>query len=608
MLFKISGIFSKVPASSTLQFSFVIPFSRFLSYNPGAYETGASSNLTWIVLNEANDKNRVNSKIKDLIKGSESTLNQELFLFPLKDKALYRYPAGKRAWGEMQNVIIVAAVGLVILLIACFNFINLAVAMNMRRFLETGIKKVVGSKKSIIVYQFLGETFALIFVSLLSAIFLVYLTLPLLNAATGRQVEFRLSDPALLLLMLLMAVVTVLISGLFPALYLASSRPAIVLKGGKITGHSYSAFRQGMIVFQFAIPVSLIICMMIIKVQDSYMRNFDFGFDKEKLIIINNNDALQKHEESFRSDVQNVSGISGISFTNCIPSRNAKVTNDVSWTGKEATEKLHFWLINTDFDYNRVVNVQIKDGRYFDRSMASDSGCYVINDIAADVMKLKNPVGASISPEGTKGTVIGVFRNFHAIDLAGPYVPVIIRINPADRQYVLIRYQSGNYPEMIQKLEEIYRRYDPESVFEPVLFSNLSSFSNLVMPAGLMAVAFVIALLLACMGLYGLASFTSESRTKEIGIRKAHGAKTITIMRLLTGNYFKWLILATILSLPVVLLFGNSFLGRFNFHASIPLWVFIAGPFVAIMVAILTVSIQTWGVAKRNPVDALRNE
>ena len=284
--FKVSGVFRNVPAQSVMQFDFVIPFSKFLTDNSWALETGATANQTWILLKDNADNKFVENKIKNLIKNQETTLNQELFLFPLKEQILYSYAGGKRVWKEMQNIVIIGSIGFAILLIACFNFINLAIALNFRRYREAGIKKVAGSGKSAIVVQFLGETFIVTLISLLSAILLVKALLAGFNTMFNYDIHFRLLDLRMILFFVAITLFTGLISGLLPALYLASSNPINALKGKLITSHSYSFFRQSLIVFQFIIPVVLIICMMIIKTQDRYMRNFDAGVDQDKLIIL----------------------------------------------------------------------------------------------------------------------------------------------------------------------------------------------------------------------------------------------------------------------------------------------------------------------------------
>lgn len=606
-VFKVSGVIKDVPSQSKLQFDFVIPFSKFLTDNIWALETGSASNGTWVLLKNNINYKLVENKIRNLIKTQETTLNQELFLFPLKEQILYNYAGGRRVWKEMQNIVIIGTIGFAILLIACFNFINLAIALNFRRYREAGIKKVVGSSGSTIALQYLGETFILTLISLISALILIRLLLVGFNSMFNYNIQLQLFNIKMLAFLTSVTLFTGLTSGIFPALYLASTNPIDTLKGKIITGHSYSIFRQSLIVFQFAIPIVLIICMMIIKTQDSYMRNYDAGVDKD-LIVMNNSKNIQKHSESFRTELLAISGIDAVSFTNCIPTRGARVSSEVTWEGRDVTEKLHFWCINSDFDYNKTVKVKMVDGRFFNPSFSTDSTAYVINDVAASVMKNKNPVGTSITIEGRKGTIIGVFKDFHAIDLAGPFVPAIISVNSNDRPSILVRYSSGSFPAISNQIRTIFGHYEKEAPYQATPFRDLIPYSNLSLPSSLVGLAFIIALLMACMGLFGLASFTSENRTKEIGIRKANGATTVSVMGLLLTSYTKWLAIASVIALPLSFLFGKIFLGRFYFHTPIPIWAFLAGPVLAAIVALLTVISQTWSVASRNPVKALRYE
>lgn len=607
-VYKIAGVLKKIPSQSLLQFDFVIPFSKFLAQNNWANETGASANQIWVLLKNNVGNGLIVNKIKNLIKNQETTLNQELFLFPLKEKILYSYAGGKQVWKEMQKVVIIGSIGFAILLIACFNFINLAIALNIKRYKEVGIKKIVGSDKSTILIQFLGETFILTLISLLNAIVFVKLLLNGFNTMFGGDIHFQLSDFRIVLIFAAITLFTGFLSGLLPALYLAFSNPISVLKGEMITNHTYSIFRQGLIVFQFTIPIVLIICMMIIKTQDRYMRNFDAGVDKDKLIILDNSENIQKHAESVKAELLAIPGIDAASFTSCIPTRGTRVSNDISWEGKDASEKLHFWCINSDFDYNKAVKIKMVEGRFFDSSFPTDSASYVINDIAAKVMKNKNPIGTTLTLDGKKGTVVGVFTDFHALDLAGPFVPTIIRIKPDDRQELLIKYSSGSYASITDKIRQIYKHYEPDNQFQARTFRDLPEFSGLNLPSNLVGLAFVIALMLACLGLFGLASFTAESRTKEIGIRKVNGATTPSIMRLLLTCYTRWLIIAFFIALPFAFALGEIFLGRFFFHTSMPYWTFIIGPAIAFIVALLTVSSQAWSVASRNPVKSLQYE
>ncbi|MGE5394731.1 MAG: ABC transporter permease [Candidatus Saccharibacteria bacterium] len=606
--FKVAGVFKNVPSASTLQFDFVLPISKFLADNPWAFDAGSSICSNWILLKQNTDYKLVESKIKDLIKGQESTLNQELFLYPLKDMALYSYVAGKKVWKGMQDVFIAATIGFAILLIACFNFINLAIALNMRRYCEVGIKKVAGAKRSSIIIQFLGETFLITFMSLISAIFFIELLLPGFNALFNTRLMLNLLDFKIIAIISSLLLLTILISGLLPALFLSSMKPTSVLKGKMVAGNSYGFIRQGSIVIQFTIPIVLIIILMVINRQDIYLRNYDIGLDKDKLIIVENFSTVQAQAEGIRSELNSIPEIDAVSFTNCLPTRGARVTNELSWEGKEDVEKLHFWCIDADFDYTKIVKINMAEGRFFNPAFSTDSANYVVNDIALEAMKKKVALGSMISLEGKKGTIIGIFKDFHAIDLAGPMVPVIIRINPLNKRYLIVHYSTGSLASVAPKIEAVFKHYEPTSQIHMTHFRDLYPINDLSFPSKLAGLSFIIALLLACAGLFGLASFTTERRTKEIGIRKVNGASTLYVMRLLLFSYLKCITIAFMIALPIAFFLGQSFLSRFHFHTPIPLLAFISGPIIADIIALLTVSAHSWHAASGNPVKALRYE
>jgi ABC-type antimicrobial peptide transport system permease subunit len=332
------------------------------------------------------------------------------------------------------------------------------------------------------------------------------------------------------------------------------------------------------------------------------------------MIILENSDNIQRQAESVKAELLKIPGIEAVSFTNCIPTRGATVSDEIRWDGKDATEKLLFWCINSDFDYNKTIKIRMKEGRYFDASFSSDSSNYVINDVAADVMKNQNPLGSNLVVNGKKGVIIGVISDFHTIDLAGPFVPTIIRISPSGRNTMLIKFSSGTYASMTDKIKKIYRQYDPETPLRPKLFrdfpiySSLPGFSNLNTPSNLIGLSSFIALMLACLGFFGLACFYAESRTKEIGIRKANGATTLSIMKLLLAGYAKWLLIASFIAIPIAFQLSKFFLNRFYFHTSLPLWTFLASPLIACLVAFSTVGLQTWKASTQNPVKSLKYE
>jgi putative ABC transport system permease protein len=606
--FTISGVMKNVPSSSSLRFDFIIPFSKFISENRWALESGASASQIWALLMHDADVKTADEKIKNLIKGEEATLNQELFLFPLKEKILYYYSGGRRVWREMQNLVIIGCIGFAILLISCFNFINLTIALNIRRYREAAVKKVFGAKKSSIILQHLGESFIITLISLITALDLVRVVIDVLNRAFNGDVKFNFSDFGIILFFAGIAIFTALVSGLLPALYLSSSKPVNILKGKPISDHSFSALRKGLIIFQFTIPIVLIIFVLIIKIQDSYIRNYDLGFDKNRLLVIASSNETEAHAESIRTDLLGLPGIESVSFTNCVPARGARVSNEVSWEGKNPSEKLHFWCINADYNYDETVNIEITDGRYFDISYSSDSTCFLINDVAAKAIGYEKPLGRTLTLEGRKGTIIGEFKNFHTIDLTGPFTPTIISLNKTGMTNMLVKINSGDYSEIQGKIKDVLNKYEPGKVIQPYLYSDLLKRTELTTTSNLVGIAFMVSILLACMGLAGLASFTAVSRTKEIGIRKINGASAFAIMRMLGINYSRWLTIASFISLPVAFILGSMFLSRFNFRTPMPYWTFIAGPAIAFLIALTALSWQSWRSASRNPADALRYE
>ncbi len=606
--YNVSGVLQGISEKSVMEFDFILPFSEFLASNESAMAIGATACRIWALLGTNADKDKVNIKIKNLIKDQEPTLNQDIFLFPLGEKILYSYANGKRVWRQMQYIVIVGCIGFAILLIACFNFINLSVAMNIKRYREAGIRKVTGASRSAIVLQYLGETLFITLVSLVIAAIITDALLFAFNRMFNADVHLYLADINTILFFVAVLLFTTLMSGLIPALYLSSSDPINVLKGKAVKSHSYSTFRQGLIVFQFSIPIVLIICMIIISEQNRFLRNYDVGVDRDKLIVIENSKNIKSHSESVREELLKIPGVDAVSFTNCLPSMNAAITSEVDWDGRDKSAKLDFWCINTDFDYNKIVNIKMISGRYFSPSFSSDTAGYVINDIAARMIGSNDPVGSIISVYGNEGPVLGVFSGFHTLDLSGPIVPTIIRIKPENGNRLLVKFSSGEYPSIAGKIGMVYKQYETELLFQPELFRDYAKDSRLEMPSKLVGWASAIAIILACLGLLGLSAFTAESRTKEIGIRKINGATTGTVMRLLLKGYTKWITIAFFLALPFAFLIGKNFLGRYYFHTSMPYWAFIAGPLLAYSIALLTVGFQTWRAASRNPVETLRYE
>ncbi|MCU0455435.1 MAG: ABC transporter permease [Bacteroidales bacterium] len=606
--FTVSAVLNDIPSLSYLQFDFIIPFQRFITENKQALEPGSSASMIWTLLHKDASLKSINERVKKLISEQETTKNQELFFFPLSEKILYSYSGGKRVWKELQYIVILGCIGFAILLIACFNYINLSIALNIRRYREAGIRKVAGARKFSIVSQHLGETTLLTLLCLATSIDLVRLAIGALNKAFNSDISFSAGDFEVIGIFAGITIFTALASGILPSLYLASSKPVDVLKGKIVRSHSFSFFRQSLIVFQFTIPVVLIICMMIVKTQDTYFRNYDLGFEKDRMLVIPNSEGLEAHAEYVRNDLLSIPGIESVSFSSCIPARGTRVTNDVGWEGKDPAQELHFWRVDADQEYFRTVNINVSYGRYFDKAFPSDSSSFVINDVAARIMDYKDPVGRTITIDGKKGTIIGVFRDFHTLDLAGPYTPTVIILSKEGKTNLLIKTGNADMPGISGRVQEVVAKYEPDKIWQINLYSDLPERSELTTVSEIIGLAFIISVILACMGLSGLAAFTAAGRTKEIGIRKINGATIASILRLLGMSYSRWILIASVISIPIAYILGTIFLARFNFRTPMPYWAFVAGPALAYMIALLAVGFQSWKAAARNPVEALRYE
>ena len=520
---------------------------------------------------------------------------------------LYDYRNGIRVWVS-NYLVLTGSIGLAILLIACFNFINLSIALSIRRNKEAGIKKVVGAKKRDIVIQFLLETFLVTIISMLVAIMIVELIRSGFNARFGDDIPLSLGNLSVLVCLTSIVIFTALVSGLVPVFYFASTNPILVLKGGYNTNNSFASFRKGLVIFQFVIPILMIILKLFVKGQDSYLKKMDIGFNKDRLFVVNNPPETDIHFGSIKSDLLTLPQMEAASFSNCVPTgRNTPFTTDVKWYSKNNQDKVNFWLINTDYDFSKVVNLKITGGRFFDPGFPSDSVNYVINDVAARIMNYPIPIGQQLTVEGKTGTIIGMFKDFYTVGL-GMYVPTIIRINSGSRSNLLIRFSDESKEDMTGQLKLIYSRYASDNTYQVKSFREIYDNTELQGVSNLTGLASGIAILLACLGLFGLSSFNTVRRTKEIGVRKVNGACTIDIVLLLIQSYTRWIVVAFLIAAPIAFLVGNMWLRRFNNHISFPWWAFVAGFLAVYSIAILVVIGQTYRIARRNPVDALRYE
>jgi len=525
--------------------------------------------------------------------------------------------------GSLRAIYIFGMIAVFILLIACINFINLSTARSTERAKEVGIRKTFGSEKNSLIYQFLIESTILSICSMFIALTLVLLALPFFNQVSGKHLAFAaFFTPGNIFLMLLLTLLTGIVAGLYPALILSSFRPIQVLKG-KFKSSSYGmALRNGLVVFQFAISVLLIICTIVVNRQMNFMTNgTELGFNKSNTIIIDRADLLNDKTKSFKTELQRIQNVQNVASASALPGQENYF--GVSWAVEGNTEPMTGRGIITDDRYQQVLGLQMKEGRFFSKDFPTDSLAVVLNEKAVAELGLKNPIGTRVvSPDavfnGRNGesyiyTVIGVVKDFHYQSLHDLITPLVFtssaRFN--DRmQFLAVKIQSANFKPALAAIETKWKEFVKDRPFHYSFLDKTVEAQYLAEQTTQKIFTFfsTLAILIACIGLLGLAAYTTHQRTREIGIRKVLGASVMNITKMLSINFLKLVLIASLIAFPVAWWAMHKWLQGFAYRINIGWWIFITAGMIALVIAIATVSFQAIKAALANPVKSLRTE
>jgi putative ABC transport system permease protein len=513
--------------------------------------------------------------------------------------------------GDIKYVYIFSIIALFILLIACINFMNLSTARSSLRSKEVGVRKVLGSSKSQLVRQFLAESFLLTFISILAAVVLVELFLPAFNGLVGRHLQTGyfnswLAIPALLVTLLIVG----LIAGSYPSFFLSSFQPAKVLKSSA-AGNKGNFLRSGLVVFQFIISIVLFVSTFVVYTQLRYIQNAKLGFDKDHILVIQRAWALENHADAFKQellknrdivDASNTSGMPGQAFDESV------FRTDNAQNGQQYLMS----VISSDYDFTKAMGIKIEEGRYFSREFPSDSQSVVLNESAVRTFGLTDPVGKRIRFAGDNIPlkIIGVVKDFHYGSLHEEIRPLVMMLRLGQTPYFAIQFKTSNVSGFLSYVRDEWRKFVPGKPFEYYfLGENLDQLYRAEQKTGKIFTSFsALAILIACLGLYGLAAFTAERRTKEIGIRKTLGSSVAEIVFLLSKQFTKWVLLANIVAWPVAYFAMNSWLEDFAYRVDMTPWAFIVSALAALTIAQLTVGFHAVRAATSNPVESLRYE
>lgn len=610
--FIISGIFEDIPKNSTFQFDYAISFQHLLNQQP--WQKDAWGNFVLKIYIEtvpSVSQDVINEKIKDIFSKHQDFDKSELFTQKFSDSHLFpvEYKEQKTI-GAISQLKLIAVIALIILALACINFANLSTALSSKRAREIGIKKIIGSKRKKLTSQFFAESLIISLIAILISILLTYLFLPAFNALFSKYLEFKVNEPVILIAIIAVWLLTAFISGIYPALMMSSFRPLNVIKNNSSSGPQATVFKKILVVFQFTMAITLIIVMLTVDKQIQFVKNKDLGIDKENILFFECNNGIYNHRNAFKNDLLKLPGVKQVTYSSMNPIDVKQSTSGLNWDGKNRDDDQWFSIITTDFDFVKTFGVKLKEGRDFSLAYTTDSSNFLINEKACLAMGLKRPIGQDLSLWEKPGKIIGVVKDFNIGHLAMPIFPLIINVAPNYSQ-VFVKIEKGGDSVVLDNISKVFKKYTPDHPFEYTFqtdyFDEIYK-NNLFMIGELSSIFCILAIIISCLGLYGLTSLAAAQRTKEIGVRKANGAKLINILRLLLTDFLKWVGIAYLIALPLGVFLVKNMLNEFAFHFQLNHTIFVYAGIAALTIAIFTVSWQTWRAATRNPVEALRYE
>jgi ABC-type antimicrobial peptide transport system permease subunit len=609
---KVTAVFNDIPENSSIRLDFVIPFDRLMKQKGNEWMSNWGSNgiQTFVKLHRADAMGAVNEKIKEFIKKRNEGSVVDLFLFPMKDWRLRsNFEKGNQSGGRIAYVWAFEIVAIFILLIACINFMNLATARAMNRSREVGVRKAVGAQRWSLIVQFMAESIAITFMSLGVALILVHLLMPMFNDLTSKHISMDYTQPVIVIGLITSLVVTGLVAGSYPAIFLSSFRPAAVLKGNTSQIFGGSALRKALVVFQFTLSVALIACALVVYRQISYIQTKNLGFDKENQLFFSRREGIRKSFAAFREEALRNPVIKAVAQASALPMEVGSSTG-AEWKGKTEDDKVLFPVIQIDHDYLALAEFKFVDGRNFSRDVIADSVNYVITEDAARRMRMDNPVGEELTVWDRPGRVIGVVKDFHSSSLYSNIEPVIFMLIPEYSGNIFVRYEPGKGVEAVKIMEGIHKKFEPEFPFEPEFLDDAfnQQYKSEAMIGKLSTVFTVMAIFISCLGLFGLASYTTERRTKEIGIRKVMGATVSNLVLMLCRDFVLLVVLSIAVGCPVAWYVMQKFLDQYQFHTDLSLWIFVITAVSILLIAILTVAYRSLTASIKNPATALRTE
>jgi putative ABC transport system permease protein len=615
--YTISGLIANIPSNSSFQYEWFVPFNILdenynKQYQPNGLEGdwGNYNYDTYFLLRENTSADVAAKKLTKIHVNNQKETNESTFSYalnPLSQLHLYNADGTE---GSIKTVRIFTIVAIVILLIACINYVNLATARATKRAKEVSVRKIVGAHLSQVFTQFLGESVLLFSLALFLAMLIISAVIPLYNEIAGKAMEFSLSNPTILLVLGATMLGTIVVAGIYPALLLSSFKPVEALKGKFTIGGSTTLFRKMLVVTQFSMSVILIVSTLLIGEQLTFMREKELGYDKENVFAFGLRGEMYNKKEAIKAELSKQAGVTGVSFSNGFIVSLGSSTSDIEWEGKKENEQLIASQISTDKEFMDVFKLHLKEGEWFSGTKA-DSNKFILNETAIQAIGLKEPVlGQPFTFHGVKGNITGIVKDFHFASLHQKIDPIVLFHNPNWFGVVNVKTSGKSAGQAIAAAEKVWKQYQPDIPFEYNFMNEAFDllYKSEQRTAKLFNIFAGIAILISCLGLFGLAAFTAEQRTKEIGVRKVLGASVTNITALLSKDFIKLVVISNLIAWPIAWYLMHKWLENFAYQIPISLWVFVVAGVLALLIALLTISYQSIKAALANPVKSLRSE
>ena len=615
-LFTISGVFKSLPSNSTEQFDLVLNFDYFFEIFKNNLSNWGNSNPNTYILSKLNcNSSALNDKITNFISTKDHHLESNtLSLVPYSERYLYNnYESGVQVGGRIEYVKLFSVIAIIILTIACINFMNLSTARATRRIKEIAVKKVIGANRKKLVFQYLTESLLYSFLALLVAIILVVIWLPNFNQITGKNLSFAF-NAHLVLFLIGITIFTGLFSGSYPAFYLSNFKPAKMLKGKLNNSFEKLWTRKGLVVFQLSVSTMLIFAVIVLYNQMAFIQNKNLGYNRDNIIHINKEGKTDKELDAFLYEIKKIPGVINATNSFNVLVNNNSNTTGLLWDGKSPDENISFAIFDVNYDFIETFNIELEEGRSFSREYSNENSKIIFNEAAIKSMGLSHPLGKSIKLWNKYNlTIVGIVKNFQFKSLYESEEPCLIKLMPPENNYgnnIWIKIKAGEESATIKRISNFYNEFNPGYPFEfKFVDDEYQALYNSENKVAILSKYFAgIAIILSCLGLFGLAVFTVQRRFKEIGVRKIQGSTGFGIIKLILGHFSKLFFISIVIALPIGYLIMQRWLNEYAYKIQLEWWIFAISGFIVLFVALISVGTQAIKAANFNPVVCLKDD